>query len=144
MNRCIQTDHFLSVVLSQGASLRGLMGLTPKKKNNQKIKRDVTGLFCGIQVINNRSHDPVGGDIYARNKHSLFFSHTQHRESFHLQRLVGSLNLRRHPGLLSERWWLICGRLPVIYNLWSPPEDQDQDTETYQTQSIPTNLPQSD
>lgn len=35
MNRCIQTDRFLSAVESQGASLRGLMGLAPKKEREE-------------------------------------------------------------------------------------------------------------
>lgn len=41
MIRCIQTDHFLSVVVSQGASLRPQMELTPtggrRKKNHELI-----------------------------------------------------------------------------------------------------------
>lgn len=35
MNRCIQTDRFLSAAVSQGASLRGLMELAPKKEKGE-------------------------------------------------------------------------------------------------------------
>lgn len=71
MNRCIQTDHFLSAVVSQGASLRWLMGPTPKKGK----KMDMTGLFSGIKMITSSNKEPVEGNISV--KSSLFFTQTQ-------------------------------------------------------------------
>lgn len=69
MSRCIQTDHFLSAVVSQGASLRGLVGLTPTKR-----KRDMTGRFQGIKMRNSCIKEPVDGNISVQR--SLFFSQT--------------------------------------------------------------------
>lgn len=43
MNHCIQTDHFLSAVVSQGASLRGLMGPAPKKRE-RGMNEDFRGI----------------------------------------------------------------------------------------------------
>lgn len=68
MNRCIQTDHFLSAVVSWGASLMGLMGLTPTEKEKAY---DWTGHFYLIRRINSSINKPVDGDISVRS--SLFF-----------------------------------------------------------------------
>lgn len=58
MNHCIQTDHFLSAVVSQHASLTGQMGLTPEKRAESKKGHDWT-----VTMTNSNIEQPVDGDI---------------------------------------------------------------------------------
>ncbi len=104
MNHCIQTDHFLSAVVSQGASLRGPMGVTPTRKEKRYNKE------CGFELIDSSIEQPVGGDISDRS--SLFFSQTE-LDLPHTERLEGwSVNCQHGPGSSEES----CGSLglPVV------------------------------